>query len=78
MKLNKTKKQGKLDNLVQMRRFVQFLNFKNEVRVYCSLVSWVRIPFEVWMYVHVFLHVMPFCVGTCLAKGRSPVRGILR
>jgi len=42
-----------------------------------SLVSWVRIPLEVWMCVLVFFCVVLSCVVTGLATGRSPVQGVL-
>jgi hypothetical protein len=42
-----------------------------------TLGSWIRIPLETWMFVHVYsVFVFP-CVSSRLATGWSPVQGVL-
>jgi hypothetical protein len=42
-----------------------------------TLGSWVRIPLEAWMFVYVYSVFVLSCVGSGLAKGWSPVQGVL-
>jgi hypothetical protein len=50
---------------------------KHELWNFRTLGSWVRTPIKTWIFVYVYSMFVLSCVGSGLATGLSPIRGVL-